>query len=390
MSNNPVVASYVPDFLKPEQVHVYRQLVGLRHEIDAHVFTHKRENAQHYPYHEKWLHVLPKPRTRWLRRLIHKQIRQEPWQIYRWELRRWIHDLSRIDARVLHIYFGHVAPQFIPLMKAWPHPVVVSFHGADAGLDMGKPRYKAAMQQVFQLAARIQSRSNALSEDLIRLGCPPEKIVLQRTGIPLDFWTVHERTAPADGAWVLLQSCRLIDKKGIDLTLKAFATVVAHHPRAKLRLVGEGPLRETLEQQARELGVADKVEFPGFLKGVAMKEAIQNAHLYFHPSRTSKDGNREGVPNAMLEAMATGQPVVATYHGGIPEAITDGESGLLVPENDAEALGAAALRLLEDAELRQRIALGAREAVVRDFSRTGQDRLLIDFYKSLMHPEDTP
>lgn len=384
MPNNPVVASYVPDFLKNDQVHVYRQLVGLRHDIDAHVFTHRRENANHYPYHEKWLHVLPKPRLRWLRRLIHKQIRQEPWQIFRWELSRWIRDLSRIDARVLHIYFGHVAPPFIPLMKAWPHPVVVSFHGADAGLDMQKPRYLAALQQVFHLAARIQSRSEALTEDLIRLGCPAEKIVLHRTGVPLATWAFQERTAPADGGWHLVQSCRFIDKKGLDLSLKAFATVVARHPKARLTLIGDGPLKPALEQQARDLGVAEKVEFTGFLPQAEVMKFVNAAHIYLHPSRTSVDGNREGVPNAMLEAMASGSPVVATYHGGIPEAISDGESGLLVPENDSDALADAVLRLTDDSVLRDRVSHGAREAVARGFSREVQDRRLIAFYKGLM------
>ncbi len=384
MPNNPVVASYVADFLKLDQVHVYRQLTGLRHEIDAHVFTHRRENEQRFPYHDKWLHVLPKPRTRWWRRLIHTQLRQEPWQIYRWELRRWIHDLTRIDARVLHLYFGHVAPQFLPLMKAWPHPVVVSFHGADAGLSMDKPRYLAAMQQVFQLTAKVQSRSEALSEDLIKLGCPPEKVVLQRTGVPLDVWAFQPRETPADGAWRLMQSCRFVEKKGLDLTLQAFAAVAAKYPNARLALVGEGPLRQALEQQAQTLGLADKVTFTGFLGYTPLKEQVYASHVYLHPSRTGADGNREGVPNAMLEAMASGVPVVATRHGGIPEAITDGDSGLLVAENDAGALTAALLRLLENEPLRQRLGQGGSEAVARTFSRKLQDQRLIAFYRSLM------
>jgi colanic acid/amylovoran biosynthesis glycosyltransferase len=384
MPNNPVVASYVADFLKPDQLHVFRQLTGLQQEIEAHVFTHRRENAQRFPYDERWLHVLPKPRTRWWRRLIHTQLRQEPWQMYRWELRNWIQHLTRIEAQVLHIYFGHVAPQFLPLMKAWPHPVVVSFHGADAGLNMDKPHYRAALQKVFQLATKVQSRSEALNEDLLKLGCSPDKLVLQRTGISVESWKFLERPAPADGAWHLMQSCRFIEKKGIDLTLKAFAAVAAQYPKAKLTLVGDGPLRSVLEQQARDLGIGDKVVFAGFLAPVAVREMVSQAHLYLHPSRTGSNGDREGVPNAMLEAMTVGAPVVATRHGGIPEAIVDGESGLLVAEDDAEGLATASLRLLEDDSLRQRLGRGGREAVEQKFSRTVQDQRLIAFYKSLL------
>jgi thioredoxin-like negative regulator of GroEL len=89
---------------------------------------------------------------------------------------------------------------------------------------------------------------------------------------------------------------------------------------------------------------------------------VYDAHVCLHPSRTGKDGNREGVPNAMLEAMASGVPVVATNHGGIPEAITHGVSGLLVEENDAPALAQAVLRLIQDASLRSSIAQAGREA----------------------------
>ncbi len=384
MPNNPVVASYVADFLKLDQMHLYRQITGLKQGIDAHVFTHRRENDKRFPYPEEWLHPLPKPRTRWLRRLIHTQLRQEPWQIYRSELRRWLQDLTRIEASVLHIYFGHVALHYVPLMKVWPHPVVVSFHGADAGLHMEKPRYRAAMQQVFKYATKVQSRSESLSEDLLKLGCPAEKLVLQRTGIPLQNWTFKERTAPADGAWHLVQSCRFIEKKGLDLTLKAFAAVVAKYPNAKLTLAGDGPLRGALEQQARDLGVADKVTFAGFLAPLAVRDIIFDSHVYLHPSRTGADGNREGVPNAMLEAMATGVPVVATLHGGIPEAITNGESGLLVEENDADGLAAATLKLLADASLQQRLGRSGREVIEQTFSRQAQDDHLIAFYKSLL------
>jgi len=332
--------------------------------------------------------VLPRPRTRWLRRLIHTQLRNEPWQIYRWELRRWILDLARIDAQLLHIYFGHVAPQFIPLMKVWPKPIVVSFHGADAGGYLDQPKYLAAMQEVFRLATRIQSRSEALNADLIKLGCPPEKVVLQRTGIPMDDWPCRERPAPEDGAWQLMQSCRFIEKKGLDLTITAFAAVQKKYPQARLVLVGDGPLRPALEQQIGELGLASQVTFTGFASHGTLGKHLYNSHIYLHPSRTGTDGNREGVPNAMLEAMASGIAVVATRHGGIPEAITDGESGLLVDENDAQGLAVATLRLIEDPALRQRIALGGREAVGRKYDRAAQDRELISFYKGLMQSRE--
>jgi colanic acid/amylovoran biosynthesis glycosyltransferase len=304
--------------------------------------------------------------------------------MYHWEVRDMLLVLARIDAKVLHIYFGNVAPQFIPLLKVWRHPTVVSFHGADAAVDMDKPRYRAAMQEVFNLATKVQARSEALASDLVALGCPPEKIVVHRTGIPLDQWPFVERVPPMDGAWHLVQSCRFIEKKGLDLTLQTFAAVSKQFPNATLTLIGDGPLRAELEKQAGELGVQGRVMFTGFLRQDEMKPIINCAHIFMQPSRTGKDGNREGVPNAMLEAMASGTAVIATRHGGIPEAVTHEVTGLLVAEDDGDALTAATLRVMEDPSLAMRLGREASLAVTTNFRRDTQDTKLAAFYQALI------
>lgn len=389
MPKSPVVASYIADFLKRDQFHVFRQITGLR-EVSPHVFTHNRENEVSFPFPGKSLTVLPKPRTRWLRRFIHRQILDEPWQMYPWELRQWLLELTRIDARLLHIYFGHIAPQFIPLMKVWPHPIVVSFHGADAGVDMAKPKHLARQKEVFDLADKILCRSDSLARDVIALGCAPEKVGIQRTGIPLEAWPFQLRSAPTDGAWRLVQSCRFIAKKGLDLTVAAFASIAKEFPHSTLTLIGEGPEKAVLEQQIASLGITDRVRFTGFISEDSVRAEVAAAHLFVHPSRTSADGNREGVPNSMLEAMATGLPVVATTHGGIPEAVIHGESGLLTAESDAEALARAMRQILSDEPLRERLSVGARHQVETHFSRDGQIRLLEQCYKDLMQRRSAP
>jgi len=201
------------------------------------------------------------------------------------------------------------------------------------------------------------------------LGCPREKLRLQRTGIPLEEWQFLPRTEPRDHGWRILQSCRLIAKKGVDLTLRAFAEVLQSHPRAELVIAGSGPLQDELESLAGGLGIASRVRFAGFLTQSQLREEMYHARLFVHPSRTSADGNREGVPNSMLEAMASGAPVVATRHGGIPEAVTDGQGGLLVPENDANALAAAMLRVMSDDGLARSLAGGGRHAIEEKFDR---------------------
>ncbi|MCB1225689.1 MAG: glycosyltransferase [Verrucomicrobiales bacterium] len=385
MPKLPAVAAYLPDFLKRDMLHVYRQISAFQ-EVVCHVFCHKRELPEVFPYAEKRLHQLPRPSgvTRWWRKFWHQQLRREPWELRPWEVRHLILELTRVEAQVLHVYFGHVAPRFLPLMKAWPHPVVVSFHGADAGVGMDQPRQLEAMREVFRCSARVLCRSQSLARDLEALGCPEEKVQIWRTGIPVKGWAFQVAETPADGAWRLLQACRFLEKKGLDLTLEAFARIRERYPKARLMLAGDGPLRGELERQAEALGVREAVEFPGFLKGMALRQAMAEAHLFLHPSRTSKDGNREGIPNAALEAMASGVPVIGTRHGGFPEAISDGVSGLLVAENDASELAAAALRVLADEALRRELATAGRQVIERDFERDAQVRGLEECYKSLM------
>ena len=165
-SMKPVVASYVSDFLKPDMLHVHRQITGLR-AVTPWVMTHKRENAAQFPFPDKRLIVLPKPRLRWWRRFVSKQIKREPWQLFHWELRHALLELTRCEAKLLHIYFGHSAAHLRSLIKAWPHPVVVSFHGADAGVDLDKPGHLAALREVFQSATIVQARSQSLADEQI-------------------------------------------------------------------------------------------------------------------------------------------------------------------------------------------------------------------------------
>lgn len=379
----PSVASYVSDFLKPDMLHIYRQITGLQ-AVTPWVLTHRRENTAQFPFPDKRTIVLPKPHWRWWRRFVARSIRRGPWQLFRWEVRHALLQLARSEARVLHVYFGHSAVQLRPLLRVLRRPVVVSFHGADAGVDMGSPAHLGAMREVFASATIVQARSASLLEDLAGLGCPRAKLRLQRTGIPLEEWTFRPRAGPSDRSWRILQSCRLIEKKGVDLTLRAFAELLPSHPDAELVIAGDGPLQAGLEKLAGELGIAARVRFMGFLSQPQLREEMDRSRLFVHPSRTSRDGNREGIPNSMLEAMASGAPVVATRHGGIPEAVSDGTSGLLVAENDAAELAAAMRRVMSDDGLAQSLAAGGRRAVEEGFDRAANIRVLESCYLDLI------
>lgn len=378
-----VVASFCVTFLAPEMLHVYRQITGLQ-QFRPQVLTQKWINRERFPFPADQVSVYPKSKARFFRRLWFKQLLNGPIFVSGAQRDAILREIEACDAKLLHVYFGHIGVHLLPLLRVCPIPKIVSFHGADAGVDMEKPRHRAAMGEVFKLADRILARSESLVSELVELGCPREKIRLSRTGIRMDDWPYLERPDPPDGAWRLFQACRLMDKKGLDVAIRAFARIREKFPNAEFEIAGEGPLLEPLQALAAELGVSEAVHFSGFLSQDELRAAMTKAHVFVHPSRTSADGNREGVPNSMLEAMATGLPVVATRHGGIPEAVEEGVSGLLVDEDDEDGLTQQLLAVLEDDDLRIRLGTAARQHAEEKFGQAAQIAQLESNYEELI------
>jgi len=376
-AERPVVACYCATFLKPEMLHIYRQITSLRR-VTPMVIAQKREEEQRFPFGN--VVVVGKPATHFLRRIWFKQLRDIPWKISTGEVNKLAGLLERAHAELLHIYFGHIAVHLLPLIRAWPRPTVVSFHGADVMVDLEKSAHRTATLEMLNAVSRVLVRSESLSRALVSFGCPAEKIRVQRTGIPVDELPFRPRVWPGDGAWKFLQACRLIEKKGLHVSLRAFAKFAAQYPAATFTIAGEGPLRNELGQAAAELGIADKVFFPGFISQGQLRELFYQSDLFLHPSEIGRDGNQEGVPNSMLEAMASGLPVFATEHGGIPEAIENGKSGVLVKEGDEAALAQALIAMAGKPEELAAMARNGAEMVRREFEQTAQTRKLEDYY----------
>lgn len=377
----PVVACYCATFLKPEMLHIYRQITSLTR-VAPFVIAQKREEPERYPFDR--IVVTGKPAGHFLRRFWFRQLRDVPWQIPAGEVQKLTGVLDQAGAKLLHIYFGHIAVHLLPLIRAWSGPTVVSFHGADVMVDLEKPAYRAATRQMLDAVRLVLVRSESLGRALVAIGCPPEKIRIQRTGIPVDEIPFRERVWPRDGAWKFLQAGRLIEKKGFNVSLRAFAQFASEHPGATFTIAGEGPLRNDLEREAADLGVAEKVFFPGFVSQGQLRELFYHSHIFLHPSQTAPDGNQEGVPNSMLEAMASGLPVFATEHGGIPEAIENGTSGILVPEGDHAALALALLERIANPEELTAIARKGADTIRQKFQQSAQTRTLEDYYLEAM------
>jgi colanic acid/amylovoran biosynthesis glycosyltransferase len=362
-------------------LHIYRQITALDRCIPV-VIAQKREQAAHYPFQR--IHVVPKPSTRFLRRFWFKQLRDAPWQISNREVCALLKILTKTDSQLLHIYFGQIAVHLLPLIRSWDKPSIVSFHGADVMVDMNKPAYREATRQMLNAVQLVLVRSESLRRAVIQLGCTEKKIEIQRTGIPLDEFAFRERRFPKNGEWRLVQSGRLIEKKGLPITLRVFEIFLRQYPNASLTIAGEGPLLAQLQELSRELNIDRRVSFTGFVPQEQLRKIYYASHIFLHPSQTGHDGNQEGIPNSMLEAMASGLPVFATRHGGIPEAIENGVSGVLVPERDHEKLTAALLDAVTHPEFLSQIARSGAATVRENFDLNSQARRLEDIYLRLI------
>jgi colanic acid/amylovoran biosynthesis glycosyltransferase len=373
-----VIASYCSSFLKPEMLHIYRQVKALRG-VDTFVVTKEVQNAERFPFPN--IEVIPKRRTNLLVHGWLKFVERRPPIVYRGEYQTLDSLLERHGADLMHIYFGHTGVHLLPFIQEWHKPCVVSFHGADVAHKQDIKDYPAKLRRLFNAVPLVFARSQSLADRLIHLGCPPEKLRINHTGIPLNEFPFVDRQPPPDGKWRVVQACRLIPKKGVATSLRAFAIFKRDNPQGEFFIAGKGPLQPELEMLAAGLGIYKDVHFVGFLSQPKLLELYASSHLFLHPSETSPNQDQEGVPNSVLEAMATGLPVAGTRHGGIPEAVDHGRTGLLVPEEDHVALANAMQEITHAPGLLTDMGLRARAAVTDRFEQDTQIDLLESFYE---------
>jgi colanic acid/amylovoran biosynthesis glycosyltransferase len=357
--------------------HLAAPITSLRR-VETFVIAKFRENAELYPFSD--MELLDRPKTNPIRRGQLKYLMRAPALVYRGEFEIIRRVLLRRDPDLMHIYFGNTGVHLLPVIERWDRPCVVSFHGMDVQRRETERGYEANLRKLLRLVPLILVRSRSIAERLRELDCDSRKIRLNRTGIPLDGFPYLVRNVPADGAWTIVQACRLVPKKGLATALRAFASFAKAFSKSRFLIAGDGPLRRELEELSQNLGLQKRVVFLGFLGQIELRELYEKAHIFMHPSELPPDSNQEGVPNSMLEAMASGLPVVATHHGGIPEAVTDGVSGWLVPERDVAGLTRSLFRLVEDPARWRAMGAAASDTVTREFAQSRQIESLESAY----------
>lgn len=276
---------------------------------------------------------------------------------------------NRVDTVLAE--YGWLGFELIDAADAAGAKLFVHFHGYDATKLPRKRLWRQRYARLFRAAAGIITPSRYLADHLRDLGCPAEKLSVSPCGIETG---VFRPTSREPGRVVAVG--RLTEKKAPHLTLEAFARVRAAVPHAHLDLVGDGELRARCEAVVQRHKLAEAVTLHGVQPPAEVAALMSRASVFAQHSVRASNGDMEGLPVVILEAMSAALPVVATRHSGIPEAVTDGETGLLVEENDVDGMARAMIALLAEPARAAAMGRAGRERVLATFTHLHTRRRL--------------
>lgn len=258
-------------------------------------------------------------------------------------------------------------------------PLVVHFHGYDAYDRQTLEKYQTDYHEMFQSAAAFVVVSKPMHEQVIRLGAPREKVHLNSCGVDvLRFSSTDAGCNPPH----FLAMGRFVEKKAHFLTILAFERAFRQCPDMRLSLAGDGPLLDCCKQLVRALRLEKVVEFLGVVNHESVPTIMGSFRGFVQHSVTAPSGDSEGNPVAVMEAGASGLPVVSTKHAGIPDTVAHGETGLLSEEMDIDSMSDHIALLARDPRLASRLGENARMRIQNFFSLEHSIRGLYDILEA--------
>lgn len=249
--------------------------------------------------------------------------------------------------------------------------IITFFHGADLSkrLNVQEPTFYHDLISKGDIFLPI---SHFWQEKLIELGFSKKRIMIHKMGIDLKKFTFHQHKLNPDKINILSIG-RLVEKKGFQYSIEAITNLIQQGHAIKYTIIGDGPLKESLAQLISNLKMTEHIILLGSQPHETIKEYIQQSDLLLAPSVTATNGDQEGIPVVLMEAMASGLPVLSTYHSGIPELINDGITGFLVEENKPDQIAKKIKELITDHSKLEDISLAAR-----DFIKNNHDIIVLN------------
>jgi colanic acid/amylovoran biosynthesis glycosyltransferase len=291
---------------------------------------------------------------------------------------------------LFHFHFGNDAGMFLPVLSGSGFPSVVSFYGDDC-TGFTKKYFGLGLywlrSRVFPRASQVLAMSQEMMDRLVLLGCPENKITIHYFGVDTSRFQGQTRSHPNPGEDArLLLVANLVEKKGHMFLLKAIK--ILHEKggtRFRLLVVGSGILEEPLKTFVRENGLSEFVRFVPHVDYLSedFVRLYYDSDLFIHPSITGSRGEKEGIPGVIVEAMASGIPVISTRHAGIPSIIENGMTGLLVDEWDLPGLVQALELLIREPLKREELGRAGQTFATQELNLKNKERELERIYSGL-------
>jgi len=301
--------------------------------------------------------------------------------------------LHRRRAQLIHAHFGELGYFALPLARAVQRPLVTTFYGFDASKQpRQEPVWRQRYQALFQAGDCFLVEGPHLGRQLRDLGCPKEKIVVHHLGIEVNKFPFISRTLTNGQLLRILVVGRFTEKKGGIYAVEALARLVHQNIDARLTIIGDASWSEENQATKQQIlkaieqnGLSNRVELRGMQSHAELKRAYYEHHILLSPSVQASDGNNEGgAPVTLIEAAASGMPIVATYHCDIPEVVQDGVTGLLAPERDSEALANHLLTFVQHPHQIEAMGAAARQHIEAEYDATMQGRRLETIYQEVI------
>lgn len=259
-----------------------------------------------------------------------------------------IYFLLKDKPNLVHAHYGISGYHFLLFKKIFKIPMITTFYGYDLSIPSRYPVWRKRYKKLFAQGDLFLVEGYHMKNCLIALGCPENKILIQHLGINLDMIKFLPRIVKKEEEIRILISASFREKKGIPYAIKAFAKVKTNNPglRIKLTIIGgsDGSCesekeKKTILKEIEECGLDDSIDLLGYQSYPVLINEIYKYHIFLAPSVSALNGDTEGgAPVSIIEASASGMPILSTKHCDIPEVVLDGQSGYLVPERDIDAL----------------------------------------------------
>lgn len=272
----------------------------------------------------------------------------------------------RIDAVLAE--YGNTAVNVAEACRRSGVPLIAHFHGYDASMHSVLAEHAITYPKMFAQACAIVAVSRAMQQQLVALGAPADKVHCNPYGVDCAKFSGAD---PGTAEPIFLAVGRLTEKKAPDLLLSAFAIARRRAPAIKLRVVGDGPLMKQCQTLVIELGLTDAVTLLGAKDHAVVEREMRAARCFVQHSIVAPSGDSEGTPVSIIEASATGLPVISTRHAGIPDVVLDGETGFLVDERDVASMAERMIRLASQPDLAATMGAAAQRRIRDHFSIEG-------------------